>query len=343
MTVELTEAEQRRAPRVPGDFWVMVQGVDAQLVLRRGNVSATGIIFGADELELDVGCLEYLHVMSLDKSVGVMAMAQVARIVAFEGGPSGVSHRAVAFEFMPENAARRAEIERLVNQVAQQDPPQKREPQPAQGQVFSLEIPRMRFETSWPVDVGDRIQIVLRRGVGASRIPFEGYVQAVHGPTDGPLQRYVVDATPMRAGQRSPGLRSITESIDLVMAELMTQSATGDLAGERPHLKGRLDRICLATVLSWFDVGRLSGRLRVSGPADEPATMYLRDGRIVDVDMHEQPEPLEALRTILTWPKGGFELHEGDVTRPDRLETPTGALLLELARQADEGGLSFVA
>ena len=80
----LEQDERRRAPRVPGQFLVMVQGVDGGLVARRGDVSEVGVIFGADAMGLEVGSLEYLHLMSMDRTVGVVVMAQVARVVSIQ-------------------------------------------------------------------------------------------------------------------------------------------------------------------------------------------------------------------------------------------------------------------
>ena len=56
MSETKSDAEKRRAPRVAADFWAMIQGVDEGLVHRRGNVSATGIIFGVDHADdLQIG------------------------------------------------------------------------------------------------------------------------------------------------------------------------------------------------------------------------------------------------------------------------------------------------
>lgn len=352
--LEQPRRDMRRAPRYAGEFWVMVQGAEDEMTLRRGNISNTGIIFGTDELDLELGHLEYLHVASADRAFGVVVMAQVARLVALDGGPVGRPYRGIAFEFMPENDTRRTEIEQLVEHAAGHaeavapTPASTASPAPATGQVFALEIPHLRMQTTWPVEVGDRVQVVVRQGA-TGRIPFEGVVKSVVSPEPHVRPpRYEVEVASMQAGQRAGAHMhpTLTESIDIALAEIMYGEMSADLSHERPHLRGRLDRICLATVLGWFDVGRMSGRLRVQGPKDERATLYLREGSLVDVDgLAENTDPIEGLRQVLSWAEGRFELHECDVSRPDRVQTSMPALLLELARQADEshGALGFVA
>ncbi len=343
MAFEEPVSELRRAHRVPADFWVMVQGVDAALVARRGNISTTGIIFAADDLSLELGSLEYLHVTTSDRKVGVVVMAQVVRIVDLPEAGAGPK-KAIAFEFMPVNMDRRHELVTLVQYII--DTKDRELPAPQAAQVFALEVSHLTVETSWPVEVGDKMQLAFQSSRGGTRIPFEGVVQAVNSlQRKGGPPRYKVETGGLVAGRRGAlaSHASITESIDIAMADII--AATSDLLSDRPHLKGNLDRISLASVLSWFDMGRMSGRMRLTGPDEVSVRLYLQDGRLVDVEGPFDIEARETLRTVLSWKEGRFEFHEGPMDREDKVQTSMAGLLLDLAREADEssGDLYFVA
>ena len=43
------DVERRRSPRGPTKLWIAVDGIDAQLRLRAGNVSAGGVFFEHDK------------------------------------------------------------------------------------------------------------------------------------------------------------------------------------------------------------------------------------------------------------------------------------------------------
>ncbi len=108
--------------------------------------------------------------------------------------------------------------------------------------------------------------------------------------------------------------------------------------GHRKHLSGQLDRIRLPTVLSLFEMEALSGKLVVTH-GDETVKLYVLDGNIVDVEpLGLAPSHRDAVARLLMWSEGSFEFVLERVDRPDRLRMGTTALLLDLAREADEAG-----
>lgn len=337
----LEQDERRRAPRVPGQFLVMVQGVDGGLVARRGDVSEVGVIFGADAMGLEVGSLEYLHLMSMDRTVGVVVMAQVARVVSIQSSTPGGPSEAVAFELLVRDPAQQAALRRLVDKLACALEPlvpiDAPAPAPAQGGVFSLNVTRLELEATWPVEVGETVQMVINSFGGQTRIPFEGVVKSVRlKPQSEGGARYVAHVRLMGAGVRGDGAQhSITHSIDLVMNDLMTALSTSDLGGDRTHLKGRLDRIPLTGLLGWFNMERISGRLALKDQA-QAITLFLRDGDLVDVDPCFDADPRDVVAEALSWTQGRFLFVQGDVEREDRVGVPLHALLMDLAREADE-------
>ena len=71
----------RRGARVATRFLVAVEGLDATPVLRKGDISGTGIYFEIDRDVGDVGTVQSLALTSLDRSRSVRVMAHVVRTV----------------------------------------------------------------------------------------------------------------------------------------------------------------------------------------------------------------------------------------------------------------------
>jgi hypothetical protein len=334
----MSQQDRRRAERVPGQFLVMVQGLDDGLVLRHGDISTVGLAFAADDLNLEVGSLEYLHVMAPDRTAGVVVMAQVARLFSVEGGPRGATHQVVAFELLVRDPAQEAGLEALVARISGPPPAPDEDEGPAQGSVFSLNVVRLELEATWPVAVGEKVQLVMSAFGGDTRIPFEGEVKSVRvKPLGQGGARYVAQVRLLGAGLRAaqPRHPTITQSIDLVMNDLMAAVHTSDLSADRTHLKGRLDRIPLTGLLSWFHMERMSGRLSLKSEG-QAMTLFLASGDVVDVDPAEDVEPRARLAEALGWTQGRFQFVQGEVGRPDRVGVPLHALLMDLAREADE-------
>jgi CheY-like chemotaxis protein len=102
-------------------------------------------------------------------------------------------------------------------------------------------------------------------------------------------------------------------------------------------LRGDLSMVTLASVLSFLELERRSGVVRI-GPATH-GVLYLCDGRLVDleVDGFGPDATVEArFGRILSERHGRFEFREGKVERPDSVNRSLGSLLLECARLEDE-------
>lgn len=335
--------EKRRSPRVPIELWVMVEGVDDFMVKRRGDLSSTGVSFEADRKLSEVGSLEYLHLALGDRSAAVTVMGQLLRVMSIEGEGAGrVAH---AFELFPQNEDIRAHLDRFVESaggvpllttIDLTD-----DIRPADGAVFRLNIDKLSFEATWPVEVGTKVQVALTSPDGRTRIPFEGLVTEVR--PEGAMHH--VDVVLSEPGVRSaPSVstlnkaKSITGSIDLLFSEWL---ASQDLTpSTRQHLVGQLDRVPLSGLLTLFDMERMSGELAIDLD-DQDYKLFLAEGKLLDVE----PAPTEAnmreaLHRISATTSGTFEFRACAVEREDRIQQSTTALLLDLARERDEEGWS---
>jgi DNA-binding response OmpR family regulator/Tfp pilus assembly protein PilZ len=104
-------------------------------------------------------------------------------------------------------------------------------------------------------------------------------------------------------------------------------------------LRGDLAQVSLASVLQFTELERRSGHLLVV--ADEPATLHIRAGNVVDVQLptrHDQLRGIERLFHVLDWRNGHFEFAAAEVDVEDSVGVSTSFALLEHARRCDELG-----
>src|SRR6185503_4282291 len=79
--------------------------------------------------------------------------------------------------------------------------------------------------------------------------------------------------------------QTITDSIDLIFGtgDLETSERSKPAQHQPQDMVGRLDRIAVTTLLSLFDMERLSGELQLKSD-DAAYTLYLSSGAVVDVE-----------------------------------------------------------
>lgn len=103
-------------------------------------------------------------------------------------------------------------------------------------------------------------------------------------------------------------------------------------------LRGTLAHVSLPSLLAFLEVEKRTGVLLIVRP-DEIATVYLREGAVVRVDLPssgEEYEGVERLYYVLTWTAGRFELAEAEVDDDDEISVPISNVLLEHARRTEQ-------
>jgi DNA-binding response OmpR family regulator len=104
---------------------------------------------------------------------------------------------------------------------------------------------------------------------------------------------------------------------------------------ERKSLHGDLGRVALPSLLSFLEIEKKTGELLVLG--EGTARLFLLDGRLLRVELEGSTSDSRAnMLQILGWTRGQFEFAAQDVSGADELRSGTTALLLDLARAADE-------
>lgn len=335
------ERDQRRGMRVDVELLVMVEGVDEYMVRRRGNISASGILFEADDKLTDVGSLEYLHLATVDQTHAVTVMAQLSRLITADG-QSRIGH---AFEMYPQSDVVQRALDDLLDAVgASQLPQQEPTDTLPVANLFRLVVDELAFRASWPVEPGSKIQLAITSADGTTRIPFEGHVTDTRvEDSSHRVEVHLASAGVRSAPMMSTGTQadSITGSIDLLFGEWMAsqdipQTVTAASNGTR-HLVGRLDRVPLSGLLMLFDMERISGELAIV-LGDERFTLFLDEGKLIDATPADEEELRPTLQRIAGATTGKFEFTRCDVDREDRVQTSTTALLIDLARERDEAG-----
>jgi len=101
-------------------------------------------------------------------------------------------------------------------------------------------------------------------------------------------------------------------------------------------LRGDLEQVSLPAVLSFLEMERKTGVLRVG--TERFAVLYLREGRPLRARASELSgaTPMQHAHAILSISRGRFEFVPEDVAGPDELKVTVAGLLLEHARLTDE-------
>lgn len=335
--------ERRRSARVWGNLRVAIEGIDHAPRLVRANLSMNGICFEREALAGDPGTLEHLYLSSEGGSRAVRVLGQLLRFSVVADPETGVRRPMVAFELLPDSALVVTGLRQLFQSIVQERsghsvgdrPTVLSNSIPQVATVFRLEVTRMYVETSWPISVGDKVQVSFQSLAGGARIPFEGVATQVSRTASG---GHGAELELGPAGQRSSSMstahESITDSIDLLF--------TGDLQqreGKKPrqHLLGRLDRIPISTLFALFEIERMSGELWMSS-GQRTYTLYWSKGALIDVEPARDGNVRNVVAELIHWRDGMFRFMLADVDRPDRVQTSVTALLLDIAREQDEAG-----
>ena len=105
----------------------------------------------------------------------------------------------------------------------------------------------------------------------------------------------------------------------------------------RASFAGNLSEMGLVDLVQTLELGRKSGALQVGGPGGRQATVYFRDGRVIDCELGRiQGEA--AFYRLLNWSDGTFSIEFRPVERAERISASNQALLMEGIRRIDEWG-----
>lgn len=127
-------------------------------------------------------------------------------------------------------------------------------------------------------------------------------------------------------------LRQITAEIDRILGRIKKVEEV--YSGEK-EIAGSLTQIPLVDLFQVLTLNRREGQLLVKKNENEICQVFLKEGMIINAVINET-EGEKALFRALTWKEGKFEFIPIHVTTQTRIASPTGKLLMEGMRQADE-------
>jgi len=105
----------------------------------------------------------------------------------------------------------------------------------------------------------------------------------------------------------------------------------------RAGFTGSLGEMAMVDLVQTLELGRKSGVMRIVSLEHRRATVWFRDGQIVDCETGSLVgEP--AFYRVLHWSDGDFAVEFGPIEREPRISLSTRSLLLEGMRQLDEWG-----
>jgi two-component system OmpR family response regulator len=112
---------------------------------------------------------------------------------------------------------------------------------------------------------------------------------------------------------------------------------TSPTSGNDVALRGRLEQFGLATVLTFLDLERRSGKVLVID-GEKLGKVWLQGGRVISARIEgSRRVNRAAIYELLSWNRGRFAFtQENLASTADEIGAPTTLLLMEAARRADE-------
>ncbi len=103
----------------------------------------------------------------------------------------------------------------------------------------------------------------------------------------------------------------------------------------RTRFAGRVSDMPVVDVIQTIEISRKSGVIQFLGERNKQATIYFRDGRVIDAEAGSlQGE--DAVYRLLTWNDGEFEVVFRTVRRREVIQSSSQGLLMEGMRRLDE-------
>ena len=109
------------------------------------------------------------------------------------------------------------------------------------------------------------------------------------------------------------------------------------LKARQTKFAGTLADMAVVDLIQTVEIGRKSGVIQLSGVRKQRASIYFREGKVIDAELGRL-QGAQAIYRLLTWPDGRFEVEFKNVRRRDAIEVSSQGLLMEGMRRLDEWG-----
>jgi hypothetical protein len=345
--------ERRRGARIKCKLWVEIQGVSKRISLRQADISISGIFLEIDEALGRAGHVQKLNLVTIDRLNSVSLLARLVRVITIDDIWRGKVRTGAAWEFLFQKDEQRRDIERFIRAVAEL---QIKEAEgldvayqysarvnhnalgPRSALVTSIWLKGMLIETDWPIEQNEKLNVEIESPTSKKKTHFVGQTTSRKKLEGGTLDRYQVEVSfdlPEPTVAFSGG-DTIMNAVDQLLLETATWQPDMPFTSHE-HLKGDLEQIRLTSMLSFIELERMSGIIRVEQDSNT-AKLYISEGCVVDAESYDEPniDPLQLISKVLQWTRGIFEFRVEKVERDNRVGMSVSALLIELARIEDE-------
>ena len=348
------DPEQRQSARIPIKLYAQVLGIDEDDHLRPGNISLSGVFFETDGALPKVGTLERIRLESEDRAHSVTTTACLVRVAHTTDFWAGEQIAGAAFQFLPDDATVRAKLDRLLRHIAGDElqaellraalehpmhPPEPSDSFDAMPGSRAERLKRdrlMSMEFSFALDAGSEVSVQIAPPGDARPVEVRGIVMKSTAIADG---RFRVDVDLSHASSRlSAGRGSQLEDALVSLLDKMAGTDTEEaIANADQALMGAIHRVPLTSLFSFLEWEEWSGALEVNSDEGD-ITVFFDRGHPIDADENgfASEQPVATIGRLLSWRDGVFTLKVGTSGRPDRIDMPVRALLMELARADDE-------
>ncbi len=326
----MEDDERREGQRCRASFEMQVVGLETRAVMRRGDLSLLGVYVETSTDCGDPGTLHSLRLRTRDRAIRIEVPARVARVVRSDDLLEGSMVSGVAFEFLSYDPGVKEAVEAFVLHVARKTVEAAKAPEhPTRGLSLSL-------ETGWQLRKGERVRVEVPSSNGG-RLRLEGRAVRSRRSAKGSYRTRVDLVDPTAATTAEQGMAGPMGIRDA----LNTGSSPPVPAGEETvsDFRGDLSKLRATALLTLASLEQLTGVLSIA-QADATVRVFLRAGRVVDVEGEGLPKPEQDLDQLLgdvcLWDWGTFELELVPVDRVDQIRRSTTSLLIDLARLHDE-------
>lgn len=141
-----------------------------------------------------------------------------------------------------------------------------------------------------------------------------------------------------KSPQGLPGNWIASPSLEAPEQDAATDGVPQDNEG-LPGMRGSLQQIGLASILTLLAGGEKTGILTLSHPDGGAGRILMRSGVILKIKIDGKPEmePVGAVSELIRWKEAMFVFKMIDVTAADEVKIPVQHLLMEASRVFDEG------
>lgn len=130
-------------------------------------------------------------------------------------------------------------------------------------------------------------------------------------------------------------IKEITIRVKMALQRAQRERLESRRDGGRTKFEGALSDINIVDLVQTIELNRKSGIIHIVNPDGRRASVYFRDGQVIDAEVGRL-SGAEAVYRLFAWSDGSFEVEFKSIRRKDIIDLSPQALLMEGMRRLDE-------